>query len=487
MIRTRFAPSPTGYMHLGNLRTALYCYLIAKGTENGTFILRIEDTDQERQVEGAVDVIYNTLNLTGLVPDESPRVGGNFGPYVQSERLQSANYLGFAKQLVEMGKAYYCFCTPERLASLQSTVSGDSDAIVKYDRHCDNLTKEEIEKNLAEGKPFVIRQKIREGEVTFNDTVYGSITVETSTLDDQVLIKSDGFPTYNFANVVDDHLMNITHVVRGSEYLSSSPKYTLLYEAFGWDEPTYVHLPLMLNQEGRKLSKRHGDKSFEDLLAEGFLPEAVVNYIALLGWAPEGNEEFFTFEELKKAFSVAGISKSPSSFDPVKLKWMNGEYIKKMEPSKFAELATPYLKEEIKRTDVDLNLIASYVQSRVALVHEVKELVDNIDHIGEYENEIYCHKKMKTDEAMSLENLKAILPVIEAVEENNWNLEYLHDVIMDKIQAMEIKNGQMLWPLRTALSGRPTSPCGGIDYLIILGKEDSIKRINFGIEKLTNR
>ncbi len=485
MVRTRFAPSPTGYMHLGNLRTALYCYLIAKKQEDGIFILRIEDTDQGRLVEGSTDVIYNTLNLTGLIPDESPKVGGNYGPYVQSERM--GNYLGYAKELVEKGQAYYCFCTTERLETLQSSVSGDSDAVMKYDRHCANLSKEEVEAKLAAGTPYVIRQKLRDGNVTFNDAVYGKITVETSTLDDQILIKTDGFPTYNFANVVDDHLMAITHVVRGSEYLSSSPKYTLLYEAFGWDEPTYVHVPLMLNENGEKLSKRKGDKSFEDLLSEGFLPEAVVNYIALLGWAPETNDELFSFEELKKAFNISGISKSPSSFDIQKLTWMNGEYIKKMDADKFYELALPYLKGAIKREDIDLKLISGYVQSRVSKVPQVVDLVDNIDEIGDYDNAIYCHKKMKTDEDMSLANLTEILPVIESVEDSNWNLEYLHDIIMDKIKAMEIKNGQMLWPLRTALSGRPTSPCGGMDYLVILGKEDSIKRINFGIEKLTNR
>ncbi len=485
MVRTRFAPSPTGYMHLGNLRTALYCYLIAKKQADGIFILRIEDTDQGRLVEGSTEVIYNTLNLTGLIPDESPRVGGNYGPYVQSERM--GNYLGYAKELVEKGQAYYCFCTPERLESLQTKVSGDNDAVMKYDRHCAKLTKEEVEAKLAAGTPYIIRQKIREGQVTFNDAVYGSITVDTSTLDDQVLIKSDGFPTYNFANVVDDHLMEISHVVRGSEYLSSSPKYTLLYEAFGWTEPTYVHVPLMLNENGEKLSKRKGDKSFEDLISEGFLPEAVVNYIALLGWAPDTNDEIFSFEELKQAFNISGISKSPSSFDIHKLTWMNGEYIKNMDADKFYELALPYLKGAIKREDVDLKVIAGHVQSRVSKVPEVVELVDNIDNIGEYDIEIYCHKKMKTDEEMSLANLKEILPVIEAVDGSNWNLEYLHDLIMDKIQAMGIKNGQMLWPLRTALSGRPTSPCGGIDYLVILGKEDSIRRINFGIEKLANR
>lgn len=484
MIRTRFAPSPTGYMHLGNLRTALYCYLISKSEDDGVFILRIEDTDQGRKVEGATEVIYNTLNLTGLIPDESPKIGGDYGPYVQSERLQSANYLGYAKELVEKGQAYYCFCTPERLESLQTSVSGDSDAIVKYDRHCATLSKEEIEKNLAEGKPYVIRQKLREGQVTFNDSVYGSITVDASTLDDQILIKTDGFPTYNFANVVDDHLMAITHVVRGSEYLSSSPKYTLLYEAFGWEEPIYVHLPLMLNQDGQKLSKRRGDKSFEDLIAEGFLPEAVVNYIALLGWAPDTNDEFFTFAELKKAFSIKGISKSPSAFDIQKLTWMNGEYIKKMDSERFYELALPYLKETIKREDIDLKLIASYVQSRVSLVQDVVSLIDNIDEIGEYDNAIYCHKKMKTTEEMSLEHLQAILPLIESIPPEKWNSEYLHDVIMEKIKEIGVKNGQVLWPLRTALSGRPTSPCGGIDYLIILGKKDSIKRINYGIEKL---
>lgn len=479
MIRTRFAPSPTGSMHIGNLRTALYEYLIAK-KDNGTFILRIEDTDQGRLVEGSVDIIYNTLKIAGLQHDEGPDVGGDYGPYIQSER--KGFYLDFAKQLIDKGEAYYCFCTKERLDSLKNPESKD---IAPYDKHCLSLTQEEVDENLRNNVPYVIRQNIREGETSFTDEVYGTITVDNSTLDDQVLIKSDGLPTYNFANVVDDHLMAITHVVRGSEYLSSTPKYNLLYNAFGFDIPTYVHLPLILNINGEKLSKRRGDASFEDLIAEGYLPEAVINYIALLGWSPDDNTEFFTLEELVQKFDSKHISKSPSSFDPVKLKWMNGEYIKRMDSDKFYELALPYLQQAISTPDIDLKLLASFLQTRVDFVKDVTELVDFIDTLDDYDTSLYLHKKMKTNEENSLTSLTAILPVLEEVSTENWNTEYLHDLIMDKIQQLEIKNGVMLWPLRTALSGKPTSPCGAIDLLVLLGKDESLRRISVGIDKLS--
>ncbi len=477
MIRTRFAPSPTGYMHIGNLRTALYAYLISKH-DDGKFILRIEDTDQERFTEGATEAIFRTLDITGIKMDEGPKSGGDFGPYIQTERRHL--YLDFAKQLVENGNAYYCFCTKERLNELAEASEKN---IASYDRHCLNLSKEEIEQNLKSGVPYVIRQKITDGDITFKDAVYGEITVTSDELDDQVLMKSDGLPTYNFANVVDDHLMQITHIIRGSEYLSSTPKYNLLYSAFGWDIPEYIHLPLLVNLDGNKLSKRRGDASFEDLIEEGYLPEAIVNYIALLGWSPSDNKEFFTLDELIKAFDIKNISKSPSTFDPAKLKWINTEYIKKMDDDKFHELALPYLEKSIERKDIDLKVLSSFLKSRVSFVHEVADLVDFIDVLDDYDIELFNHKKMKTNAENSLTSLQAILPELEKAED--YTVDALHTVVFDKIAELEIKNGIMLWPLRTALSGKPTSPCGGIDLLALLGKEESIKRIKIAIEKLS--
>ncbi len=477
MIRTRFAPSPTGYMHIGNLRTALYEFLIAKN-KGGTFVLRIEDTDQNRLVEGSVDVIYNTLKIAGLTHDEGPDVGGEYGPYVQSERMDS--YMEYALQLVKEKKAYYCFCTKERLET-ELTIDGES-GIKSYDRHCFHLSDEEIEENLKNNIPFVIRQFIPEGETTFSDEVYGDITVQNKEIDDQILIKSDKMPTYNFANVIDDHLMNITHVVRGSEYLSSTPKYNLLYKAFGWEIPIYVHLPLILNQNGEKLSKRKGDASFEDLIAEGFLPEAIINYIALLGWAPEDNNEFFSLEELIKCFNPKNISKSPSAFDTVKLTWLNSEYLKRMDEDKFFELALPYLKDSVKTENIDLKYVSNIVKTRVSFVHELVNLVKFIDKFEDYDLELFVHKKMKTTKEISLTSLQHILPIIEKVED--FTLDNLHDIIMEQVQVLEIKNGQMLWPLRTALTGEPTSPCGAIDILVLLGKEESLKRLNRSISLL---
>lgn len=476
MIRTRFAPSPTGYMHIGNLRTALYEYLIAKN-KDGKFILRIEDTDQNRLVDGSVDVIYNTLELAGLSYDEGPDIGGDYGPYVQSERMD--NYLQYAKQLVAEKKAYYCFCDKERLESLQ--ILGDKD-IKSYDRHCYNLSEEEINEKLESGMSYVIRQLIPEGSTTFHDEVYGSITVENKEIDDQILIKSDKMPTYNFANVVDDHLMDISHVVRGSEYLSSTPKYNLLYDAFNWTIPTYIHLPLILNQNGEKLSKRKGDASFEDLIEEGFLPEAIINYIALLGWSPDTNEEFFTLEELVKVFDVHHISKSPSSFDTVKLTWFNSEYIKKMPKEEFYSLSKPYLESAIKTENIDLAYVSELVQTRVPFVKDVVNLVQFIDNYNDYDLELFVHKKMKTTKEMSRDNLIEVLPLLEA--EENFELDILHDKVMDKISQMGVKNGQVLWPLRTALTGEPSSPCGAIDLLVLLGKDESIRRIKVSIERL---
>ncbi len=471
MVRTRFAPSPTGYMHIGNLRTALYEYLIAK-SQNGKFILRIEDTDQGRLVEGSVDVIYNTLRCAKIQHDEGPDIGGAYGPYIQSERKN--DYLKYAHELVEKGKAYYCFCTKERLAERAEHE--------KYDRFCLKLDKEEIAQKLRENIPYVIRQVIPEGTTKFIDEVYGEITVQNQELEDQILIKSDGLPTYNFANVVDDHLMEITHVLRGSEYLSSTPKYNILYEAFGWDLPVYLHLPLILNENGEKLSKRQGDASFEDLLEMGFLPDAIVNFIALLGWSPEDNQEFFTLDELIKNFNAKGISKSPSIFDMKKLSWMNGEYIKKLPEDEFFEMAKPYLEAAIKSTNVDLRVVSAMVQTRVSLVKEVTDLVDFIDELPVYEPDLYIHKKMKTTVEIALSSLKSVLPVLENFD--NWTEHALHEEMLALVEKLGIKNGQLLWPIRTALSGKPSSPCGATQLLELLGKEKSIQRLKIGIEML---
>lgn len=477
-IRTRFAPSPTGYMHIGNLRTALYEFLIAK-SQGGKFILRIEDTDQERFVEGATDVIYKTLEMAQMTHDEGPDVGGPYGPYVQSERKN--DYLDYAKMLIEKGEAYYCFCTKERLESLK--VSAGSETVMKYDRHCLSLSKEEIEENLKNGVPYVIRQKIKEGSTTFHDEVYGDITVDNSEMEDQILIKTDGYPTYNFANVIDDHIMNITHVVRGAEYLSSTPKYNLLYEAFGWEIPTYIHLPAVMKDKHQKLSKRNGDASFQDLVAKGYLPEAIVNYIALLGWSPSINQEIFTMEELIDIFDINGLSKSPAIFDIVKLTWINGEYIKKMDFDKFYEWIEEDLKQAVTRTDIDLKLAATHIKSRISTSKEVVEILDFVDNLPEYSTELYIHKKMKTTEEICKDNLEAIIPVLESVED--WTNDSIYQAMLVKIKEMGIKNGQMFWPVRTALSGKPTSPCGASELAELLGKEDSIARIKKGIELLS--
>ena len=478
-IRTRFAPSPTGRMHVGNLRTALYAYLIAKH-EGGDFILRIEDTDQERLVEGAVDIIYRTLAKTGLVHDEGPDKDGDVGPYVQSERQEKGIYLEYAKKLIEKGEAYYCFCTPERLEGLKTTVAGKE--IAQYDKHCANLSKEEVEENLKKGIPYVIRQNNpKEGTTTFHDEIYGDITVDNSELDDMVLIKSDGYPTYNFANVVDDHLMGITHVVRGNEYLSSSPKYNRLYEAFGWEVPVYVHCPLITNEEHQKLSKRSGHSSYEDLVEQGYLTEAIVNFVALLGWSPEDNREIFSLEELVEAFDYRHMSKAPAVFDMVKLAWMNGEYLKKMDLEDFLPLATPYLKEVITK-ELDLRKIAELVKTRIELLPQIKDHIDFFEELPDYDVAIYTHKKMKTNSENSLEVLKEILEVLK--DFNDWTVEGLHDKIMEYIKEKGIKNGQGLWPIRTAVSGKQSSPGGAFEIMDILGKDESLRRIQIGIEKL---
>lgn len=478
-VRTRFAPSPTGRMHVGNLRTALYAYLIAKH-EGGDFILRIEDTDQERYVEGALDIIYHTLKETGLVHDEGPDLDGGVGPYVQSERQAQGIYLKYAKELVEKGEAYYCFCGKERLESLKQEVAGKE--IIVYDKHCLHLSKEEVEAKLAAGVPYVIRQNIpNEGTTSFEDEIYGKIEVPNSELDDMILIKSDGYPTYNFANVVDDHLMGITHVVRGNEYLSSSPKYNRLYAAFGWDVPVYVHCPLITNEEHKKLSKRCGHSSYEDLIEQGFVTEAVVNYVALLGWCPSDNREIFSLEELVEAFDYHHMNKSPAVFDMGKLRWMNGEYIKAMDFDKFYERALPYLKEAIHK-DLDLKKIASQVKTRIEVFPEIKELIDFYEEVPEYDTQIYCHKKMKTTEETSLNLLKEVLPLLEAQD------DYSNDALFEALVAFGkehgYKTGYIMWPIRTALSGKQTTPAGATEILEILGKEESIKRIHAAIEKL---
>lgn len=478
-VRTRYAPSPTGYMHIGNLRTALYEYLIAK-KNNGKFILRIEDTDQERYVEGSVDVIYNTLKLVGLKHDEGPDIGGAFGPYVQSER--KALYKPYAEKLVESGHAYYCFCTKERLGELRKANEEAGVPAGKYDRHCLGLSKEEVQKKLESGESCVIRQKMPDtGSTSFDDAVFGTITVDNSTLDDQVLLKSDGLPTYNFANVVDDHLMEITHVVRGSEYLSSTPKYNLLYQAFGWEIPTYVHLPVVQKAPGVKLSKRSGDASFEDLVEMGYLVEAIVNYIALLGWSPGGTQEIFTLEELEKVFDIKGINKAPAIFDMAKLSWMNGEYIRKLAPEKFHAMAMPYYKG-IKNPGIDFKKVSRILQPRTEVLTTIPENIDFIDMLPEYSCELYVHKKMKTNPENSLESLKAALPVLEGMQE--WKEEVIHDALLELVQKLGIKNGQMLWPVRTAITGKSVTPGGAIEVADILGKEETLVRIKKGIEKL---
>ena len=478
-VRTRFAPSPTGRMHVGNLRTALYAYLIAKH-EGGDFLLRIEDTDQERYVEGAVDIIYHTLAETGLIHDEGPDKDGGCGPYVQSERQAAGIYMKYAKELVEKGKAYYCFCDKERLESLKQEVAGKE--IIVYDKHCLHLSKEEVEANLAAGKPFVIRQNTpTEGTTRFVDEIYGVIEVPNAELDDMILIKSDGYPTYNFANVVDDHLMGITHVVRGNEYLSSAPKYNLLYEAFGWDVPVYVHCPLITNEEHKKLSKRSGHSSYEDLIDQGFLTEAVVNYVALLGWCPTDNREIFSLPELVEAFDYHHMSKSPAVFDINKLKWMNGEYIKAMDFDKFYERALPILKETIHR-DLDLKKIAEMVKTRIEVFPDIKDLVDFFEAVPEYDSSMYVHKKMKTTEESSLTVLQEILPVLESQED--YSNDALYETLVAFAKEKGYKNGYVLWPIRTALSGKQMTPAGATEILEVLGREESIKRIQAAIEKL---
>ena len=478
-VRTRFAPSPTGYMHLGNLRTALYTYLYARRS-GGTFILRIEDTDQEREVPGAVQIIYNSLKTAGLTHDEGPDVGGPCGPYVQSERKDT--YLPYAKQLVESGHAYYCFCTKERLEEARAEAEKNGGTF-KYDKHCLHMSKEEIQAKLDAGVPYVIRQNIpTEGKAGFDDVIYGRVEVDCDTLDDNILIKADGLPTYNFANVIDDHLMGITHVMRGNEYLSSAPKYNLLYEAFGWTPPTYVHLtPVMANAQ-RKLSKRKGDPSFEDLLNQGYLTEAIINYMVLLGWSPRGEREFFTLKELEEVFDLEGLSKSPSIFDTVKLNWFNAEYIKKLSPEAYLEHARPWLNKMLDENKFDYKRLCELLQSRTEVFNQLPEMVDFLAEMPEFDNELYTHKKMKTNPEVALDALTRIRPVLEGLTE--WTEEKLHDAVMNAITEFGMKNGQMLWPLRIAISGKMSTPGGAFEIAYLLGKEESMKRLDASIAKL---
>ena len=486
-VRTRFAPSPTGYMHIGNLRTCLYEYLIAR-VNKGTFVLRIEDTDQERYVEGAMDAVFNTLKITGIGYDEGPGKEGDCGPYIQSQRRDI--YKKYAEELVRTGHAYYCFCTKERLESLKG---GDENlgAALNYDRHCRYLSQEEIDANLAAGKPYVIRQKMpTEGTTTFTDLVYGDITVDNKTLDDQVLLKSDGLPTYNFANVVDDHLMRITHVVRGNEYLSSTPKYNLLYQAFGWDIPTYIHCPPIMKDAHQKLSKRNGDASFLDLVEKGYLVEAILNYIALLGWSPAGNEEFLTLKELEENFTLEGLSKSPAIFDIEKLKWMNGEYIRRMSPEEFRKAADNWLREglgeKLAADEKVVTKVAALVQPRAVILSDIPERIGFLKELPEYDTAIYCHKKMKTDEAISLKALKLCAPYLQKYS-GPWSSFELYGALCGLAGMSELKNSQILWPVRTALSGMEVSPGGATELMELLGKEETLARIQKGIELLETK
>ncbi len=478
-VRTRFAPSPTGFMHVGNLRTALYEYLVAKSLD-GAFVLRIEDTDRERYVDGAVDVIYNTLKTAGLVHDEGPDKGGQYGPYVQSERKDM--YLPYAEQLIKEGKAYRCFCTKERLEEVQNSTVGGG-----YDRHCRDLSQEEIDRLLSEGTPYVIRQKMPiEGETKFTDAVFGEITVDNSELQDQILIKADGYPTYNFANVIDDHTMGITHVVRGSEYLSSTPKYNLLYEAFGWEIPTYIHLPLIngKNDDGTvsKLSKRHGSTGFEDLIKEGYLPEAIINYIALLGWCPKDNREIFTLDELCKVFDISGISKSPSVFDYDKLDWFNAEYIRNMTLEQFTQVATPYFEQALGDTNIDYTKLASILQQRTVKLTDIPAMIDFFSGLPEYDKELFVNKKSKTNLENAPVMLKAVYDKLSALE--SFDHDSIHDALINLATELEVKNGTVMWPARIAVAGKQVTPGGAIEILEILGKEESLRRMEIGLTKL---
>lgn len=480
MIRTRYAPSPTGYMHIGNVRAALEEYLVAK-SQGGTFVLRIEDTDQKREVPGAIDIIYETLRVLGIKHDEGPDVGGPYGPYIQSQRKN--NYMEKALELIKRGKAYYCFCPKERLETL--TVEGAGDA-VKYDRHCLTLSEDEIQANLRDNVPFVVRQLIPQGKTTFHDELYGDITVDNSELDDQVLIKSDGFPTYNFANVIDDNAMKITHVVRGTEYLSSSPKYNLLYEALDFPIPKYIHVPTILAEDGKRYSKRNGAPSVLDMIKDGYLPEAILNFIALLGWSPADNREFFTLAELAEAFNVSGLSKSPSIVDMRKLQWMNGEYFKRMDRSRFYVLAEPYIDDVIGAMAFDKGRLAEMVQSRITFLRDIPGLIDFLPSLPDYDAVLYENAKQKSDRSTALPALELSLEALRNHPGDSWDNDALYGVLQSLAAANNMKNSQLLWPVRIALSGRAATPCGATELLELLGKETSLDRLQKGIVKLKN-
>ena len=478
-VRTRFAPSPTGYLHLGGLRTALYTYLFAR-SHGGKFILRIEDTDQEREVPGAVEKIYSSMAAAGLKYDEGPDVGGDYGPYIQSQRKDL--YLPYARQLVESGHAYYCFCTRERLdqARAEAEKKGEN---FKYDKHCLHLSKEEVQRRLDAGEPYVIRQNIpTEGKAGFDDLIFGHVEVDCSTLDDNVLIKADGLPTYNFANVIDDHTMGITHVTRGTEYLSSAPKYNLLYQAFGWEPPKYIHLPPVMANAQRKLSKRYGDPSFEDLLDQGYLKEAIINFIALLGWSPKGEQEIFSLEELEKIFDLDGINKAPAIFDMQKLRWFNAEYMRKLPFEEYLRLATPWFEKALTPGKFDLRRLAELMQNRTEVLKDIPDMVSFLAEMPEFDPAIYTHKKMKTNPEIALQALNAVRPMLEGIDP--WTEQQLHDKVMEFIPTTGLKNGQMLWPLRIAISGRESTPGGAFEIAYLLGREETLKRLDDSIARL---
>ena len=478
-VRTRFAPSPTGYLHLGGLRTALYTYLFAR-SHGGKFILRIEDTDQEREVPGAVEKIYSSMAAAGLKYDEGPDVGGDYGPYIQSQRKDL--YLPYAKQLVESGHAYYCFCTKERLdqARAEAEKKGEN---FKYDKHCLHLSTEEVQRRLDAGEPYVIRQNIpTEGKAGFDDLIFGHVEVDCSTLDDNVLIKADGLPTYNFANVIDDHTMGITHVTRGTEYLSSAPKYNLLYQAFGWEPPKYIHLPPVMANAQRKLSKRYGDPSFEDLLDQGYLKEAIINFIALLGWSPKGEQEIFSLEELEKIFDLDGINKAPAIFDMQKLRWFNAEYMRKLPFEEYLRLAAPWFEKALAPGKFDLRRLAELMQNRTEVLKDIPDMVSFLAEMPEFDPAIYTHKKMKTNPEIALQALKAVRPMLETIDP--WTEQQLHDKVMEFIPTTGLKNGQMLWPLRIAISGRESTPGGAFEIAYLLGREETLKRLDDSIARL---
>ena len=478
MVRTRFAPSPTGYMHLGNLRSALYTYLYAK-KHGGKFILRIEDTDQSRYVEGAVDVIYNTLRDIGMQWDEGPDVGGDYGPYVQSER--KSMYLPYAEQLVREGKAYYCFCTNEELDARREAASAEGE-VWKYDKHCLHLPKEEVQRRIDAGEPHVIRQNVPlTGEASFDDVLYGHIAVNCADLDDMILIKADGMPTYNFANVIDDHTMAITHVMRGNEYLASTPKYNLLYEAFGWEKPVYIHMTPIMRDQTHKLSKRDGDAYYEDYLKKGYLKEAIINYVALLGWNPGDEREFFTLDELKEAFDVTGMSKSPAIFDVNKLTWMNAEYVRKLTPEEFTRHALPYY-EQAGIAGMDKDILCRILQPRTEIFTQIPEVVDFLIALPEYDAELFTNKKSKTDSVVSAEVLDFVIPALEALPQ--WMEEALHETLLGMAEAREMKNGTLLWPVRIALAGKLVTPGGALEIATLLGREESLRRLKLGRSKL---